>query len=662
MNLLTKLAATFALACTASGTAVAQAPLQPTPAAAAVDATAAMPNAAAAPLTESDLSTFFGGLVPYMLKRGDIAGGVVVVVKDGKVLFAEGYGHADLKTRAPVSTATTLFRIGSVSKLFTWTAVMQLVQAGKLNLDRDINAYLDFRIPPAFGKPITLRDLMTHTPGFEDTARDLLPATPAGTNLERYLKAHVPARIFPPGKIVAYSNYGAGLAGYIVQRVSGEPFDDYIRQHILQPLDMQHSTFAQPLPANLAPLLAKGYASASDGVAKPFELANPAPAGAMTSSALDMANFMIAQLQDGRFGDTRILSRATAELMHSPQYTAAPGLNGFDLGFYQENRNGQRIIGHGGDTIVFHTDLHLLLDADVGLFVAFNSEGRNGAVNDVRSAIFHAFLDRYFPYRAPPLPTATTARADAARVTGWYESSRRNQSALSLLYLLGAQHVVAQADGTLTISGMTDAAGAPLHWREIGPLRYRQVHGQSLVEFVADAHGRIRYFASGEDPTELYQRLPASHSLGTFGPLVLIATLVILVALLTWIAGGWMHRHYRQPLALTSGQRHARLLSRLGAVALALVVLGWLALIVTISVDVLLLVRGGLVPWMYLLYALGVLALIGTLAIVANAVQAWFSPRRGRWTRAGEILLSLAAIYLAWFIVAMRLVSFNVHF
>lgn len=640
-------------ACVGSN-ALAQAP-QPAP-----DATT---QATASPhaLTAQDLSTFFGGMLPYMLARGDIAGGVVVVVKDGKVVFAHGYGYADLATRTAVSP-DTLFRIGSVSKLFTWTAVMQLVEQHKLDLDRDINAYLDFKIPPRFGQPITLRDLMTHTPGFEDTARDLLPATPAGTNLEQYLKAHIPGRIFPPGKVVAYSNYGAGLAGYIVQRVSGEPFDDYIQQHILAPLDMQHSTFVQPLPPNLVPLLAKGYDTASDGKAKPFELANPAPAGAMTSSALDMANFMIAQLQGGRFGNTRILSQATTELMHSLQHTSALGLNGFDLGFYQENRNGQRIIGHGGDTIVFHTDLHLLLDANVGVFMAFNSAGKNGAVNDVRSDIFHAFLDRYFPWQAPSKPTWKDARADAARVAGSYESSRRNQSALRFLYLLGQASVQAQPDGTITVSAIHDAAGNPVRWRAIGPLQYRKVNGQALLDFVTDTQGRILYLATSENPTSILQRMPARLSPAVFMPMLAGVLAIALAALLVWFGGWWIRRHYGNALVLTRKQRATRLWSRLGVVAGVVVLVGWLVFIAAISANELLLVRGNLTPWMYLLYALGVLALLGALATIVNAVQAWRAPRRSRWVRVGEIILALAMLYLAWFIVTFGLISFNVHF
>lgn len=646
------------LAC-AAGIAFAQVP-QPAPRApVAKTARSAVPPHA---MTADDLATFFDGMLPYMLARGDIAGGAIVVVKDGKVLFAHGYGYADLEHRTPVSPDATLFRIGSVSKLFTWTAVMQLVEQHKLDLDRDVNAYLDFKIPRRFGKPVTLRNLMTHTAGFEDTTRDLLPATPDGVDLGRYLKTHIPARIFPPGKIVAYSNYGAGLAGYIVERVAGQPLDAYIQRHILAPLDMHHSTFTQPLPADLAPLLARGYVSASDGKPKSFELVNPAPAGAMTASAQDMANFMIAQLQGGRFGDTHILQPQTAALMHSQQYAAAPGLNGMDLGFYEESRNGQRIIGHGGDTIVFHSDLHLLPDANVGIFMAFNSAGKAGAVNDVRNEIFRAFLDRYFPWQPPATPTLDTAKVDAARVAGWYETSRRNQSALRFLYLLSQSHVAEQPDGTITVSTLVDAAGSPLRWREIGPLHYREVHGQALLDFVADTHGNILYWAAGDIPVLVYQRLPSAMGMGTFGPLLACAVALALAALLIGLGGWGIRRHYGTVLALTRAQSVTRLLSRLGVLAAVAAVFGWFLLLVAVSANELLLVRGGLAIWMVVLDALGVLALAGTLATIANAALAWRAPRRSRWVRAGECLLALAMIYLAWFIVAFGLVSFNVRF
>ena len=204
-------------------------------------ATGGAPTAPA--MTTQDLNAFFGGLIPYAIHRDDIAGAVVVVVKDGKVIFSHGYGYADLAKRTPVIPDQTMFRPGSVSKLFTWTAVMQLVQAGKINLDADVNTYIDFKIPEKFGKPITMRNLMTHTPGWEDVAGDLiLQKSSELYPIREYLIKKMPNAIYPPGTVIAYSNYGATLAGYIVQRVSGVPFDQYVANHIFKPLRMAASS------------------------------------------------------------------------------------------------------------------------------------------------------------------------------------------------------------------------------------------------------------------------------------------------------------------------------------------------------------------------------------------------------------------------------------
>src|SRR5262245_59674944 len=257
-------------------------------------------------LTATDVEAFLDGVLPLQLKSADIAGATVAVIKDGKLLFAHGYGYADVKQKKPVSAQETLFRPGSISKLFTWTAVMQLFEQGKLDLDRDINEYLDYKIPDAFGKPITLKNILTHTPGFEEQIKDLFETKPSTPNLGQYLKTHIPKRIYPPGTVPAYSNYATAVAGYIVERVSGRPFEQYVDENILKPLKMTHSMFAQPLPSNLAPLMSGGYRLGSDS-AGPFEIVNPFPAGSLSSSAADMAQFMMAHLQDGQLGDVRIL-------------------------------------------------------------------------------------------------------------------------------------------------------------------------------------------------------------------------------------------------------------------------------------------------------------------------------------------------------------------
>jgi len=351
-------------------------------------------------LTAADATTWLDGLMPYAIRRGDVAGAVVIVVKDGQVLVEKGYGTSDVKTQAPMSPTTTLMRPGSISKLFTETAVMQLVEQHKLDLDRDVNAYIDFKIPPAFGKPITLRNLIQHTAGFGEVAKHLIVTNPADArSIESYLKTWIPPRIFPPGEVPAYSNYGVTLAGYIVQRVSGEPFDDYIAHHIFQPLGMAHSTFDQPLPAGWSANMAKGYLTASTP-AHPFEIVNAVPAGGLSTTADDMGRFMLAHLNHGSYGGAQILQPQTADEMHRQSFQLTPPLPGMALGFYHEDRNGHEIIGHAGDLNLFHSDLHLFLNDGVGLFVSFNSAGKAGAAR--RSAASCCASSSTATSRRPP--------------------------------------------------------------------------------------------------------------------------------------------------------------------------------------------------------------------------------------------------------------------
>src|SRR5215469_12515496 len=403
-------------------------------------------------LAKEDLEAFFDGFIPIELDRDDIAGAVVVVVKDGNVLFAKGYGFSDMKSRKPVTVDATLFRPGSISKTFTWTAVMQLYEQGKIDLDRDINDYLDFKIPATFGKPITMKDLMTHTPGFEETLKELFVANAKDMRpLGDYLRTHVPEEIFPPGTTPAYSNYGATLAGYIVQRVSGMPFDDYIEKNIFQPLGMNHTTFRQPLPENLKTLMSNGYAKAS-GEPKSFEFVQAWPAGSLSTTAEDMSHWMIAHLQDGEYNGVHILKPETARLMHSRAFTNLPELNGGAYGFYEESRNGHHIIGHGGDTRWFHSDMHLMLDDHVGFFISVNSAGKGD--NSLLDALGEHFLDRYFPYTPPAGEKVADTKRDRQSVLGTYWSSRRTQTSF-----LNQTRVTANSDGTISVAGFEDFAG-----------------------------------------------------------------------------------------------------------------------------------------------------------------------------------------------------------
>ena len=622
----------------------------------------AMPGTEAPAMTAADLGAFFDGIVPYAIHRGNIAGAAIAVVADGHLVFAKGYGYADVKTGRPVIADQTLFRPGSVSKTFTWTAVMQLVQEGKLDLDTDVNKYLDFKIPEKFGKPITLRDIMTHSAGFEDTVTDLFVNTPDQLYpLKDYLQRRMPARIYPPGKIVAYSNFATTIAGYIVQRVSGEPFDQYIQKHIFGPLGMGHSTFQQPLPARLKPFMAKGYKEASDKDTVPFEYVEAAPAGALSSTVTDMARFMLAQLDNGSFDGAQILNPATIKEMHTPQGRPIAGMNGMDLGFYDENRNGLRIIGHAGDTNAFHSDMHLLLNKGVGIFMTFNSTGTAGAVEQVRVHIFRAFLDRYFPYTAPKEATVKDPQKDAARVAGSYESSRH--TSLPILGALGQSVVTALPNGEVEVSELTKLSEVPKRWREVAPLTYREVGGQTHLKFVTDKAGHIEYWLSDDFiPVEVGLR---AHGLEQWSLLKLLGGLFIVIMVLTlaiWIGGAIVRRRFHASLELTRLTARLRLASRLGTVIYLALVGGWLAFfykLMTMTTNV---VGDMLLGWFVPLYALGVLAVIGSLAMIANAGLRLKEGPGGWLARGGELVIGLAALYGIWAIFDLGLATFNTAF
>lgn len=496
-------------------------------------------------LTATDVETFLDGLLPLQLKRDDIAGATVAVVKDGKLLFAKGYGYADVEKKKTVSAQETLFRPGSVSKLFTWTAVMQLFEQGKLDLDRDVNEYLDYKIPDAFGKPITLKNILTHTPGFEEQIKNLIITDTAKPDLGQYVKTHIPGRIYPPGTVPAYSNYATAVAGYIVERVSGKPFDEYVNENIFKPLKMERSTMTQPLPQHLAGLMSNGYRVGS-GDAQPFEMVTAYPAGSLSSTATDMAQFMLAHLQDGRLGDAQILKPETARLMHSRLFALDDAMNGMCYGFYEESRNGQRIIGHGGDTVYFHSDLHLLLDQKIGFFVSYNSLGRGDSPG--RTNLWEAFLDRYYPY-TPPAASSATAKDDANAASGSYILSRRAETSfLKAAFLVNQFTVSAEGDDIVTAQ-LTGANGKPKHWQAIGPMTFRERDGQDKLVFKPDESGRMQMVLPY--PFFVGQRAGTFQNAKILLVVLGVSLGLMLLTLILWPVGWFVRRHYGHKLELT---------------------------------------------------------------------------------------------------------------
>ncbi len=357
----------------------------------------------------------------------DIAGTSVLVMKDGQVLFEKGYGFSNVKDKKPVDPNATIFRLASISKLFTWVSVMQLAEQGKLDIDADVNRYLDFQIRPAFNKPVTLRNLMTHTGGFEEKITNIivLDAKKQPT-LRDDLLHNQPRRLFPPGEVPAYSNYGVGLASYIVQRVSGEPFEQYVQNHVFGPLKMMHSSFQQPIQKELAGFVSEGYRG--DTTKKPvgFEMLNPVGAGGLSSTAADMGRFGQALLNGGELEGGRILKPETLAQMWTPQFRANEQMPPICVrrGSYRDwLRNGLRWIGHEGDLIAFHSLFFVEPAQKVVLFVSYNSAGGAGRP---RPELIDAFSDRYFP-GAPAVTPMKNWPAEMRDIAGTYQSTRRGR-------------------------------------------------------------------------------------------------------------------------------------------------------------------------------------------------------------------------------------------
>ncbi|HXM01041.1 MAG TPA: serine hydrolase [Chthoniobacterales bacterium] len=448
------------------------------------------PQPVAVNLTAGDLGPFVEGLMNAELAWHDIAGGVVTVVKDGQILLCKGFGYSDFARRQTVVPDRTLFRPGSITKLFTAIAVMQLVEAGKIDLDRDINDYLDFKIPATFLQPITMRNLLTHTAGFDMRLRNLFVSRREELQpLRDYLIAEMPDRLFSPGAVPAYSNYGLSLAGYIVERVSGVPFKEYVRYQIFRPLQMEHSTFDQPLPEDLLPDMSNGYKTASDP-AGGFEFIQAVPAGALSTTGVDMGRFMAALLNQGALEGAQIISQDSLQKMEDRVLVLDPKLNAMGLVFMERRPSSPRIIGHGGDSVYFHSDLILIPEQRVGFFVSLNTAGTNGHL--IPEQIVQAFLDRYYP--APPGTTEpiSSQSKDADLVKGFYQASTRSDSTfLRFATLVQQLNVTADANGVLTIDLLKDGRGSAIRWQEIAPLIYREINGEQMIGFRHGANEQI---------------------------------------------------------------------------------------------------------------------------------------------------------------------------
>jgi CubicO group peptidase (beta-lactamase class C family) len=606
-------------------------------------------------LTAEDVTAFLDGFLPLQLQRDDVAGATISVYQNGQPLILKGYGYADFKKKTPVDPVVTTFRPGSISKLFTYVSMMQLVEQGKLNLDANIQQYLDFKInpgPSGIGDaPITLRNLATHTGGFEEELHDFgsdksgkLPL-----DIRTFLIRNQPKRFAAPGKDLAYSNYGITLIGYIVQRVSGEPFVAYVQHHIFTPLGMTHSTFEQPLPKNF--VATKGYLHTSNDDTG-FEGVTEVPAGGLSSTAADMATFGQMLLGHGTYNGVQILQPASVALLLTPQFTPGPGVTPWDLGFYDDDRNGVRFIGHGGDLLACHSQFWIEPTHGLSFFISYNSQG---AGDKARGELFNAFVDRYLPGapNAHPAYVKLTVK-QLAPYTGYFLSSRRQDSTIFRLVGLQPKEIKATKDGNLTISSAKDFYGHPIDFHPVGNDSFYDEVGQSTIHFERDARGHVVGYAtpSHSDRAPL---LAAGQWLSIPLGIALVTMLSLVVAALIR-AVRRIFLHKRPKLAPQPRTAWATFSMQLAGFAVLALVIFIAVLVSHVSEVTNFYQIGHLDPWLRIEVTLAAVVFLALILAFFSSLRAFRRPLRFI-TRLKFAIVMLSCFYLGWFLLFFHLIA-----
>ena len=514
----------------------------------ATDATPAPSGARLAPgspIPAANLEAFVDGVVRTSMADQHIAGVAVTVVQNGQVLMKKGYGFSSMDPATPVDPDKTLFRLASISKTFTWIAVMKESEAGHIRLNAPVNLYLPEAVQvrdQGFKRPVQVRDLMTHTPGFEDRALgQLFEKDPVRVRpLVDYLREERPRRVREAGETPVYSNYGAALAGEAVSYVSGHRYQDVVESEIIRPLGLTHTTFREPYPAraelpapmprDLASAVSTGYRWAG-GSFRPqtFEYATQvAPAAALSSTAADMARYMEMILAGGQLDGATIYDADTAKGFRTTLQSAAPGVNGFDNGFMEFSLpGGFQGQGHTGDTLWFHSSLVTVPALGLGIFVTTNTDTGDHLAGELPKRIVGQF---YGPTGDLPRPGVSTLVDDRATYEGTYLNDRRAYSGLEkfVLMLVSEAKVRVTKDGRLLTSGGRGVE--PKAWVPDGaPGHFRETTGPATMAFDIQDGRAVRWFpASG---TTAYERIGLLERLGTLEFLAALAALASIVTL-----------------------------------------------------------------------------------------------------------------------------------
>ncbi|WAC48045.1 serine hydrolase [Asticcacaulis sp. SL142] len=524
-----------------------------------------LPVASAVPASAADIEAFTDSVIPALMKRDHVLGTTVAIVQGGKPLLIKGYGYDRLSPARATNGYTSLFRIGSITKTFTWIVARQEIEAGRIKLDGPIADYLppDIYREDRRYKPLRMRDLMAHTTGYEDTSLGHLfqldPTHLQGT--DSYLRRHTPMRVRDRGQFSSYSNFGAALAAMtVVQTSKARDVPGLMEARIFKPLGLNHTTLREPydpqtslseLPTpmsrDLAAKLSSGFLwDGATWQTEPFDhsIAMSGALGA-SSTAADMSRYMALLLGNGQLDGVQIFGPSSANAFRSPLLKLPKGYNGWASGFVmREHPSGVMTYGHGGATLWFNANMILVPELDIGIYVAANTQ-TGEALTEAYPDLLLAHLKGESPNPAPLRPGSDMSygshRAYYDAIAGQYASTRRAYSGLegAITRLINTVDVDFDTNGRMILSsGDGMAAYVPAGTSGFFLPEDRGNSGTGLnsgslrVAFKPEG-GKAVAFETSSNMTR-YERIGWVHNpqtLGGFTKLVLVSCLVVLVGL-----------------------------------------------------------------------------------------------------------------------------------
>jgi len=610
-------------------------------------------------LTESidatDVECFFDSLIESEMGKFHIPGVSFLLVQDSSILFSKGYGIANMDEESLVIPSKTVFYTGSVSKLFTATAIMQLAEQGKLQLDHDVNSYLeDFKIDDNFKEGVTIKNLLTHTGGFEEKNIGMAALSKEQViPLKDFLSSSKQPRVLPPARYLSYSNYGYTLLGYLVEIISGMAFHAYVKENIFSPLGMHNSSFNYPKEAFSD--LAFAYTYHNGKYTKmPSVYLNVGPAGSMLSTSTDMSKFMIAHLQNGSYLGKEILQPGTVDLMHSRLFSQHPEMAGWCYGFYERFVEDERIIEHAGDIAGYSSLLALIPEKKLGLFINYN--GGEGMVYGFREKIIEEFIHNYFPASIELEEIAEIEiRDDIKRYSGRYRLNRYSRQSLEKLMAIVMEAKVEVLDSNSLRFEVKDFLKIPAStWVQVKPLLFKNPENGRFLSFMEDKNGKITHMNFRFGTPSNFEKIPW-YAQGRFHLILLLVFLFIYLRIIPgWFISKLLKRIRNRKILRGITHRRTRYFTILVSSLNLLFLIGFPG---TVAVAGQSIVIG--VPWIIpVLLLIPFLSMICLGILIYLGIQNW----RGDWTLSGRIqYISLIAssFVFFWFLNFWNLLGFN---